>query len=95
MQGGLEGGDACTGSCLPVADPIGEIRIGRRKVGFDVRADGGGELVGVVSEFRRLGLQNADVEFPLGVDRREPFIELSENGVGLLFQRLSELRVKV
>jgi predicted thioesterase len=56
VLGGLEGGDARSGSGLPVADAIGEIRIGRRKVSFDVRADGGGELVGVASEVRRLGL---------------------------------------
>jgi hypothetical protein len=33
------------------------------------------------------------VEFPLGVDRFEPFVELSENGASLLFQRLCELGV--
>jgi hypothetical protein len=93
VLGRLEGGDARSGSGLPVADVIGEIRIGRRKVSFDVRADGRGELVGVASEVRRLGLQRADAEFPLGVDRCEPFVELSENGAGLLFQRLRELRV--
>jgi hypothetical protein len=38
-------------------------------------------------------VRRLDSRFPLGVDRREPLVELNEDCTGLVLQRLSELSI--